>query len=118
MMTKIEHRAGRGGSLLSADLRRSLGEAGLLRLALDAVQALDPHLFDLEGRRAVGLRPQMMLTLLTYCYAAAIYGSRDIACAIEQDRTVRYICANARPDWQTIRRFRRQFRGPLHQSLV
>ena len=59
-----------------------------------------------------------MLTLLTYCYSASLYGSRDIETAIESDRTVRYICARAHPDWQRLRRFRRQHRELLHQCLV
>ena len=54
------------------------------------------------------IRPQMMLTLLSYCYAAGMCGSQDIEWAAQSDKTVRYICAGKEPDWLTIRRFRRR----------
>ena len=38
--------------------------------------------------------------------------------AIGSDRTVRYICARTYPDWQRLRRFRRQHRELLLQCLV
>jgi hypothetical protein len=60
----------------------------------------------------------MLLTLLTYCYSARIYGSRDIEWAMQNNRTVRYICARNYPDWQTLRRFRRHHRALLHACLV
>lgn len=60
----------------------------------------------------------MLLTLLTYCYAARIYGSRDIEWAAVSDQTVRYICARTFPDWNTLRRFRRRNRAVLEQTLA
>src|SRR5438876_11665394 len=68
MMTNTERRERWGPSVLSGDLRRTLGEQGLLRLALDAIQALDLRPLLSEGGLPAGFRPQMMLTLLTYCY--------------------------------------------------
>ena len=63
-------------------------------------------------------RPQMMLTLLSYCYAAGICGSQDIEWAAQSDKTVRYICAGKEPDWLTIRRFRRRNAELLRQCLA
>ena len=60
----------------------------------------------------------MMLTLLSYCYAARIYGSRDVEWATRNDRTVRYICARTFPDWRAIRHFRRHNRELLEQCLA
>jgi hypothetical protein len=60
----------------------------------------------------------MMLTLLTYCYATSLFGSRDIESAIETDAIVRYICARTYPCWQEIRRFRRMHKEPIRQCLV
>jgi transposase len=103
----------------SSDLSQSLGEHGLLALVLNAVQTVDPKRFTRPpGAKPPEYRPQMMLTLLTYCYAASIYGSQDIEWAMKHSRTVRYICARTYPEWQAIRRFRRQHRELLLQSLA
>jgi len=103
---------------LPSDLSRFLGERGLLKLVLDAVQTVDSTRFVAEQQPRPGCRPQMLLTLLAYCYTAKIYGSRDIEWATRNDRTVRYICAHNFPDWQALRRFRRQYRDLVEQPLA
>src|SRR5438552_19687 len=100
------------------DLREDLGNVILLKLALDAVQALDPAKVNAAGQGMQNLRPQMILTLLSFCYAARIYASRDIEWAIRHDPTVRYICARTFPAWQAIRRFRRSNRELVEQALA
>jgi len=102
----------------TADLRESLGEPILLKLALDGVQTLDPFKLKSSVGGKTALRPQMMLTLLSYCYAARIYGSRDIEWAIRNNATVRYICARTYPEWLAIRQFRRHNRELLEQCLA
>lgn len=62
--------------------------------------------------------PKMMLTLLSYCYAAGIFGSRHVEQAIEDDPTVRYICARTRPRERDIRQFRRQYRAQIRACLI
>jgi hypothetical protein len=118
MTTNIRSQAETGTRALSSDLSRCVGERGLLKLALEAVLTVDPGALRDARRRSPEFSPQMMLTLLTYCYSAKLYGSRDIEWAIEHDRMVRYICARTYPDWQTLRRFRRQHRDWVHQCLV
>lgn len=105
-------------SLWPADLRLMLDERGLLTLALDAIQTLDWSRSDAPRQGPDSHRPQMLLTLLSYCYAAGICGSEDIEWAVENDRMVRYICARAYPDWLAIRRFRRRNREWLKQCLA
>src|SRR6267143_6161582 len=97
------------------DLLECLGQHTLLKLALEAVQSLDASKLDAAVSGDPQLRPQMMLTLLSYCYAARIYGSREIEWAIRNDKTVRYICARTFPDWRAIRRFRRNNRELVEQ---
>jgi hypothetical protein len=89
----------------------------LVGLALEAVQTVDwrDHPVTDDGQE---FRPQMMLTLLSYCYAAGIYGSQSIEWAAQSDKTVRYICGAKEPDWLTIRRFRRQNAELLRQCLA
>ena len=103
---------------LSSDFSQCLGERGLLKLALDAVSTLDAEGIRQVGKRSPEFRPQMMLTLLTYCYSISIYGSKDIEWAIDYERTIRYICARTFPDANSLRRFRRQNRALLQQCLV
>lgn len=103
---------------LSADLSQSVGEKALVKLVLDAVQTVDSARLKEEAGKLPGFRPQMLLTLLTYCYAARIYGSRDIEWAMVHDRTVRYICARTFPNWQTLRRFRRGNRDVIAECLT
>ena len=63
-------------------------------------------------------RPEMLTTLLTYCYAVGLYASEDIELAARTEATIRYICAGYRPDEQTLRRFRRHHRNLLQTALV
>jgi transposase len=111
-------RTGPGIQCLPGDLSRFLGPRGLLRLVLDAVQTIDPARFAPEDRCRPAYRPQMLLTLLAYCYATRIYGSRDIEWETRYDKTVRYICAHTFPDWNALRRFRRRNRALLEQTLA
>jgi transposase len=103
---------------LSADLSERLGERAVLKLVLDAVQTLDRRTLEAEAGRTPGFRPQMLLTLLAYCYATRRYGSRDIEWAMTHDRMVRYICAHVYPDWCLLRRFRRRNRERLVECLT
>jgi len=116
-LTKTGH-GGSRPSLWPADLRLVLGERRLVTLALDAVQTLDWSKPNATSQGPDGHRPRMVLTLLSYCYAAGICGSQDIEWAIENDRMVRYICARTYPDWLAIRRFRRRNREWLRQCLA
>lgn len=117
MTTNTENRKERRIGALATDLRRTLSEQQLLKMVLEAVQAVDPGRFSLKELKSAEFRPQMMLTLLTYCYTASIYGSYDIEWAISHDKTVRYICARTYPDWQAIKRFRRQHREMLQETI-
>lgn len=116
--TKFGSQRGSQNLVLSSDLSQCLGPAGLLQVTLDAVQNIDPKGFGIDHRNPPEFRPQMMLTLLTYCYSASIYGSRDIEWYMIHDRTIRYICARTFPDWQSLRRFRRRHRELVRECLA
>ena len=90
----------------------------LVSLALDAVLTLDEaqSLTQPKGRMNPGLKT--VLTLLTYCYSAGIYGSQEIERAIESDPTVRYLCAHNYPDVVALRRFRREHRDQIKHCLA
>jgi hypothetical protein len=120
MMTKTQIPAEQNPQVnaVSSDLSRIVGEQALLTLSLDSIQTLEPVDLQNAARRLSDFRPQMMLTLLTYCYSSSVYGSKDIEWAIDNDRMVRYICGRTRPEWQSLRRFRRQNRELLFQCLL
>jgi len=102
---------------LPRNLEQWIGERTLLNLAFDSVQNVHWDLNEKALMTSAPFRPQMLLTLLTYCYSCGIYGSQDIVQAIRQNPRVRYICAHNYPDWQTLRKFRRHSRPQLEQSL-
>jgi len=102
---------------LQAHMRQQLGERALIDLALAAVQTVGERLpgpLPAAGRHS----PQMLLTLLTYCYAAGVYGSEDIEYDCRNDAATRYLCANASPDQDTIRNFRRANRHWIERCLA
>lgn len=113
MLIDTEHRT----PGLPADLRQHVGERALIELALDAVQTVGerlPRPLEAQGRHS----PQMLLTLLTYCYAAGIYGSEDIEDDCRNDAATRYLCASTSPDQETIRNFRRANRLRIEDCLA
>lgn len=103
---------------LSADLRQSAGESALVKLALDAAQTVATQSAWLSGSGEPQPSPQVLLTLLSYCYAAGIYNSQDVEWACHNDPVVRSVCTNTLPDWPTIWRFRNANRPCIEECLV
>jgi hypothetical protein len=95
------------------DLRELIGERGVIELVLEEVQALGDALAANSSGVTLMPRSRLVLTLLTYCCAAGIYGSEDIEWACRNDSGAHYISANTPIDQETIRRFRR-----LHRSWI
>jgi hypothetical protein len=106
------------GAELPGDLRSWLDEQEVLGLALESVQSLAANDAAFRQLRFETFRPQMMLTLLAYCYATDTYGSDDVEWAADHETSVRYICGGQRPDRQTVRRFRRVHRSRIEGCLT
>jgi len=92
----------------------------LLSLILDAAQTLEWPESELKLAASSGyaFRRLVMLTVVTYCYAAGVYGSKDIALKISQDEILRFLCAGAFPTWQDIRDFTHHNHDLITQSLT
>lgn len=90
---------------------------GLLTLTLDATQNVQWQGKAQSKPFSMACRPQMLLTLLTYCYSTGIYATQDILQAIQSNPTIRYICAHNYPDYAILRKFRRSYRSQLEQAL-
>jgi transposase len=62
--------------------------------------------------------PAMMVSLLIYCYATGIFGSRRIEAATYTDIAVMYICAaKAHPHFTVICEFRRKNREAFNEAF-
>ena len=89
----------------------------LAHFVIDAVAALklDQCSINHRGTGDAQYPPEMMLSLLVYCYATGLFSSRRIERATWQNVAVRYLCANTHPDHDTLCAFRRK-NGPLIQE--
>jgi hypothetical protein len=106
------------GATPRCDLRQFLSERELLNLCLEAVQSLNLTSTELSRWKPGDLRPQMLMTLLTYAYATRVYGSEEIEMSLRHNPTCRYLCARRYPDARTLRRFRHLNRARLEASLA
>ncbi|MCF7762669.1 MAG: hypothetical protein K9N62_03260 [Verrucomicrobia bacterium] len=61
---------------------------------------------------------EMLLSLLTYSYASATYGSQEIESRLARDARIRKLCARTDLTWHTLRKFRRQNRNVLKAALA
>ncbi len=104
---------------LPVNLSEWIGKDMLVKLALNAVQSVEDHRIDRDIQAGVMmfLPPRMMLTLLAYCYAVGIYGSRAIHEQIHHDAALRYLCAGQHPSADYIRRFRNKNREVITSCL-
>jgi hypothetical protein len=91
----------------------------LAGVVLEAVRRVDgkvlhPVAFPQAG---IAFRGRMLLAVVTYCYAAGIYGSEDIEALMREDATFRFVCGNEFPGWRVIQRFRRYNRAAIQRCL-
>ena len=92
----------------------------LLSLILDAAQTLKWPESELKLGASSGyaFRRLVLLTVVTYCYATGVYGSKDIALKISRDEILRFLCAGTFPTWQDIRDFTEHNHDLIEQSLI
>lgn len=95
-----------------------IGRDQLVALVLDAVSGVDRVRLQEAGWEACPLRPETMLTLLVFCYAAGLHGSEAIEQAANEDAAVGYLCLKARPSADDLRRFRRRHRPLIKEVLT
>ena len=92
----------------------------LLSLILDAGQTLEWPESELKLAASSGyaFRRLVMLTVLTYCYATGVYGSKAIALKISQDEILRFLCAGTFPTCQDIRDFTHHNLDLIERCLI
>src|SRR5438445_13605707 len=94
-----------------------LPEGDLVFFLLDVVPQLDLSRFyayyEQETRGAPPFDPAEMVCLLLYAYCVGVFSSRKIALACERNLAFLAIVGNDRPDFRTIRDFRKEHLGAL-----
>jgi len=93
--------------------------SNLRDLVLAAVRQIDPRQLIPVAAPGTGVAYEspVLLGLLTYCYASAVFSSREIEARLRKDRTLILLCGHELPDWHLIRRFRRHNRDLIQHCL-
>lgn len=92
----------------------------LAHFVVDAVEAMDLRQVkvNLRGTGDAQYPPSMLVSLLIYCYATGIFGSRRIEQATYDNVAVRFVTADTHPDHDTICTFRRENKPLLSELFV
>ena len=107
--------------LLPPDLKDWIPENHIIHFIIDAVNGLPECYFQYNwrGTGSEQYSPQMMLTLLIYCYVTGRFASRVIESSTYCDVVVRYICGGSlHPDHDTIAEFRRNNRELFESAFL
>lgn len=106
--------------LLPVDLRDWIADDDIAHFIIEVISGMNITTLA-TNRRGTGSAqypPKTMLTLLVYCYATGIFGSRRIERASYQHLSVRYILGNTHPDHDTICKFRRENLQAIQQVFL
>lgn len=92
----------------------------LAHFVVDAVEAMDLRQVKVNTRGTGDAQypPSMLVSLLIYCYAIGIFGSRRIEQSTHDNVAVRFITADTHPDHDTICTFRRENKPLLSELFV
>jgi hypothetical protein len=103
---------------LPADLRELIDDSTLVRLIFETLHVVEQEQSEThpDHRLPIG-QPRVLLTVLTYSYAAGLYGSQEIERQVLRDSQLLYLAAKASPSANELRQFRRLHRFWLQRSL-
>jgi transposase len=108
--------------LLPPDARQWLPERHLAWAVLGQAGQMDlgPFMtwYRADGQGRPAYHPQLMVTLIMYCYCKGIRSSRAVEMATFDDLGARVICGNLHPDHSTIARFVTRHEQPVKGLLV
>lgn len=106
--------------LLPPDIRDWVKKDHIVHFILDAVKHLPLEVYHLNwsGSGSKQYPPDMMLSLLIYCYVTRRFTSRIIEEATYSDVAVRYLCGNKHPDHDTICVFRKRNNQAFKNAFV
>jgi transposase len=104
-----------------AEATAALQGTALVRITLDAIQAVDCSALPQRSgsaQRPWEVNPRTLMTVLTYCYAVGLYNPEDIQDAIQEDQALAYLAARTYPEAVELRRFRREHRSTIREALI
>lgn len=106
-------------ALVLADVSQWTGKGPLVSLVLDVTSAVEwlERAVTFQRPTPAAPRPQILLTVLTYCYATGLLSSEEVEQASRRDLMVQYLCAGARPTAEQLRLFRRRHRPLIARCL-
>jgi transposase len=106
--------------LLPPDLRDWIPSDDMVHFVVEAVEGmkLSKLRVNERGTGSEQYPPAMMLSLLVYCYANGVFGSRRIERATYRDIAVRYLTGDTHPDHDTICKFRRENFDVVAESFL
>jgi len=121
-MTSVESKKTpqrQGDTQLYGSLNAWVEKKPLAGVVLEAVRRIDNGALKpvASAQAGVAFRTRMLLAMVTYCYAAVIYGSQDIEAVMREDATFRFLCGNEFPGWKVIQRFRCYNREVIQRCL-
>lgn len=98
--------------LLPPSFRDFLGEGHEAVILDEFIQELDTRDLEQSYRNEHGgssaYHPVMLLAVLAYAYMNGIFSSRKIQKRLHQDLAFMYLAGNAKPDFRTLARFRKE----------
>ena len=107
-------------SSFPSDLRQWTDSRTLIVTVLEAVQSLYCRVCDAAGRTdsSAAVGPELVLGVLTYCYATGVHPTVDIERCMGSDPATRYLCLNRRVEARRLQLFRGQNRELLKRCLA
>ncbi len=102
-------------SLLPASVEEYLSEKHIACFVVDIVDQLDfTKIYKRYGTRgSTPCDPKLLLAVLFYGYSTGTFSSRKLEAATYNSLPMRFICANLRPDHDTISNFRKNLPSTL-----
>lgn len=108
--------------LLPPSFKDFLGESHEAVILDEFLQELDISSLEQSYKNEHGGRsayhPAMLLAVLSYGYMNGIFSSRKIAKRLSQDLAFMYLAGNARPDFRTLARFRKEKGNHLESVMA
>jgi len=107
-------------TFLPQSLDELVPENDLVRVVNTFVDALPAAAIEAKLAKGTGrpsFHPRMMLKVILYAYVQRIYSCRAIARAMRQNVFFMWLAGGARPDFNTVNRFRTRYLAPCMEEV-
>lgn len=106
--------------LFSPSINDWLPEVHWARFVVEIVDQLDLREMErvYKGTGSMPFHPALLLSILTYGYAAGVFSSRKLEAATYDSVAFLYVAANLHPDHDTLNTFRKRFLPQIEGLMV